>query len=84
MRKRVGGSGGESERLGESAGEELGHLHEVVAVADLPVAGEPTGEVVVKRVEARQLVQFDAFVKNRVWLATEHLDGVAEVNQRLG
>ena len=50
----------------------------------LPVAGEPTGEVVVPDVEARQLVQRDALVEDRVRLAAEDLDVVAEVDQRLG
>ena len=51
---------------------------------DLPVAGEATGVVVVAEVEARQLVQRHALVEHRVRLAAEHLDLVAEVDERLG
>ena len=40
--------------------------------------------MVVPQVEAGQLVQRDPLVEHRVRLAAEHLDGVAEIDQRLG
>ncbi len=50
----------------------------------LPEAGEPAGEVIVPQVEAGQLVQRDALVEHGVGLTAEDLDGVTEVDQRLG
>ena len=80
----TGGAGAERERLGEHAGHEPGHLEEVLAGLQLPESGEPAGEVVVERVEARELGQRDALVEDRVRLAAEHLDAVAEVGEGLG
>ena len=83
---REGAQGAEAERqrLGERPGRELQHLEEVLARLDLPVGGEAAGIVVVEQVEAGQLVQLDALVEHRVGLAAEHLDVVAEVDERLG
>ena len=39
--------------------------------------------MIVEEVEARQFVHLDALVEDRVRLAAEHLDGVAEVDQGL-
>ena len=82
--QRAGGAGAERKGLGEHAGHELGHLEGVFAGLQLPEAGEATREVLVERVEARQLRERDALVEDRVRLATEHLDRVAEVGERLG
>ena len=39
--------------------------------------------MIVERVEARELRERNALVEHRIGLATEHLDRVAEVGQRL-
>ena len=74
----------ERQRLGERAGRELGQLEEVLARLDLPVGREATRVVVVEHVEAGQLGERDPLVEHRVRLAAEHLDVVAEVDERLG
>ncbi len=73
----------EGERLAERAGRELGDLDEVLPVLDLPIGGEAAGVGVVEDVEARQLDEGHPGVEDRVRLAAEHLDVVAEVDQRL-
>ena len=78
------GAEAEGQRLGERAGRELGQLEEVLAGLDLPVGGEAAGVVVVEDVEARQLRQRHPLVEHGVRLAAEHLDVVAEVDERLG
>ena len=78
------GAEAERQRLGERAGRELRQLEDVLARLDLPVGREAPGVVVVEDVEARQLRQRDALVDDRVRLAAEHLDVVAEVDERLG
>ena len=82
--QRPQGAVAERQRLGERAGRELGQLEEVLAGLDLPVGGEAAGVVVVEHVEARQLGQRHPLVEHRVRLAAEHLDVVAEVDERLG
>jgi hypothetical protein len=62
----------------------LVNLDDVALGLDLPVRREPTGEVVVPHVEARQLVKWDSLVEHGVGLAAEHLDVVPEVGERLG
>ena len=79
----AGGPGAERERLGERAGDELAVLEQVGAGLDLPETGQTAGEVLVERVEAGELGQLHPLVEDRVRLAAEHLDGVAEVAQRL-
>ena len=64
--------------------ENCSDLEEVLAGLELPVRREAAGIVVVEQVEAGQLVQCDALVEHRVGLPAEHLDVVAEVDQRLG
>ena len=80
----AGRTGAERERLGEHAGDELAVLEQVGAGLDLPEAGEAAGEVLVERVEARQLGELHPLVEDRVRLTAEHLDRVSEVAQRLG
>ena len=59
-------------------------LDDVAQVLELPVGGEAAGVVVVEDVEARQLGERHPLVEHRVGLAAEHLDVVAQVDQRLG
>ncbi len=75
---------GEGEGLGERAERERGDLDEVGPVLQLPQAGHPHREVVVVDVEAGQLDQRDPRVELGVGLAAQHLDVVAEVDERLG
>ena len=75
---------GEGQRLGEGAGRERGDLDEVRPVLELPEARHAHREVVVVDVEAGQLDERDPLVEHRVGLAAQHLDVVAEVDQRLG
>ena len=51
---------------------------------ELPVGGEAARVGVVEDVEAAQLDERDALVEHGVGLAAEHLDVVAEVDERLG
>jgi hypothetical protein len=74
----------EGERLGKGATDEGGDLEHVLPVLQLPDPRLPHGEVVVVDVEARQLHQWDPLVEDRVRLAAQHLDVVAQVDQRLG
>ena len=74
----------EGERLGEGAADEGGDLEDVLPVLQLPDPGLPHREVVVVDVEAGELDQRDPLVEDRVRLAAQHLDVVAEVDQRLG
>ena len=74
----------ERERLGELAGRERRDLDEVGPALELPEARHPHREVVVVDVQARQLDQRHPLVEDRVGLAAQHLDVVAEVDQRLG
>ncbi len=80
----AGGARAERERLGERAGDELAVLEQVGAGLDLPESGEAAGEVLVERVEARQLGELHPLVEDRVGLPAEHFDRVAEIAQRLG
>ena len=80
----VPGPHGEGERLGERADAEGADLEPVLPVLQLPDARHPHREVVVVDVEAGQLDQADPLVEDRVRLAAEHLDVVAEVDERLG
>ena len=59
-------------------------LDEVAEGLDLPRAGEPHRVLVVVDVEAGQLDQGDPGVEVGERLAPEHLDLVAQVDQRLG
>ena len=73
----------EGERLAERAGRELQHLDDVRPALELPVGGEAAGVGVVEDVEARELVEGDPVIEDRVRLAAEHLDVVPEIEQRL-
>ena len=64
-------------QVGEGLGQVALRLH-------FPVRGQAARVVVVPEVEAGQLVQRDAGIEHRVGLAAEHLDGVAEIDQRFG
>jgi hypothetical protein len=77
----AGCPGAERERLREHPGHEPGHLEEVFAGLQLPETGEPPGEVVVVGVEAGEPVERDPLVEDRVRLAAEHLDVVAEIGE---
>ena len=70
--------------LGEHTGHEDGHLQGVLARLQLPEPRETAGEVLVERVETRQLRERDPIVEDRIGLAAEHLDRVAEIGERLG
>ena len=73
----------EGQGLGEGAADEGGDLEDVLPVLQLPDPGLPHREVVVVDVEAGQLDQRDPLVEDRVRLAAEHLDVVAEVDEGL-
>ena len=74
----------EGEGLGEGAADEGGDLEDVLPVLQLPDPGLPHREVVVVDVEAGELDQRDPLVEDRVRLAAQHLDVVAQVDQGLG
>jgi hypothetical protein len=78
------GPDAERQRLAEGALGELGHLDEIGPRLQLPVRREPARVEVVEDVEARQLHHRHPLVEHGVGLATEHLDVVAEIDQRLG
>ena len=73
----------EGERLGEGAARERGDLGPVHPGLQLPDGRHPHREVVVVDVEAGQLVERNPLVDDRVGLARQDLDVVAQVDQRL-
>ena len=74
----------ERKRLREGAGHELSGLNDVTLGLDLPVRRHTAGVVVVPDVERRHLMQLDPRIEDGVRLTAEHLNVVAEVDQRLG
>ena len=84
LREMGAGAGTERERLGELPGGEHGRLEQVVTGREFPERREPAGVVIVEQVEARQSGERNAVVEYRVRLSAEHLDPVAQIDQRLG
>ena len=80
----LGGPHAEGQRLGEGADREGGDLDPVAERLELPEARHPHREVVVVDVEAGQLEERHPLVEDRVRLAAQDLDVVAEIDQRLG
>ena len=66
----------ESLGLSKSAFEELGGFNNVGQVVEFPVRRETTGVLIVKNIEAGQLMKSNARVENGVRLPTEYLNMV--------
>ena len=76
--------GTERERLAEGSGEVLGGLEHVFFALHLPIRRQTARILVVEDVETGQLVQRHPLVEDRVRLAGEDLDLMAEIGQGLG
>ncbi len=77
-------AGAERERLREDAGGEHRGFKKVEARLELPEGRETAGVVVVEEVETAQFGERDALVEHRIGLATEDLDRVPKIAERLG
>ena len=80
----VVGANAESTRLAKCSFQELCCLNKTWPVFDLPIRRESTGVLIVKNVKAWQLVQWNARIKNWVWLTTKHFNMVTKISQCFG